>query len=79
VFIWLLFYGTIIRRLFETRTILIAHQKISEYFLFFILAMFFLMTGTWVYDMVMCWVMLGLIIKYTEEVKMDSASSPLAQ
>jgi hypothetical protein len=67
VFIWLLFYGTIIRRLFETRTISIAHKKISEYFLFFILAMFFLMTGTWVYDMAMYWVVLGLLIKFTEE------------
>ena len=76
VFIWLLFYGTIIRRLFETRTISIAHQKISEYFLFFILAMFFLMTGAWVYNMAMYWVVLGLLIKFTEESRYFFSETP---
>ncbi len=42
------------------------HKKIIEYLLVLIFAFMFLMSTTWIYDMTIFWVLLGLIIKFTE-------------
>jgi len=66
VSLWLLFYGVLIRNLFNVRKVSIYHQKLAN-IPFFYLGYVFLMTGTWVYNMAIYWVMLGLLIKFTEE------------
>ena len=65
-FLWLIFYKTIVVRLIKVRSMSSEHRNISNYFITFIVSMLFLMSSTPFYSKEEFWVILALIIKYTE-------------
>jgi len=64
VLLSLLFYRYIFRELVKSKKFSELDKKISEYFIFFLLSSFFLMSGAWVYNLAIYWIIIGLIIKY---------------
>jgi hypothetical protein len=64
VIIWFLFYRKLLLKLFKIKKLSLDHKKTSEYLIFFLFSMFFLMVGAWVYNMAIYWIPMGLLIKF---------------
>lgn len=68
-FLFVLFYGYIIKWLFLIRRKIIPYRKITETNLLFMLTMFILFLNTWIYNLPVMWVLIALSVRFIQETK----------
>lgn len=62
--LFVMFYFKIFKMLKKSRLLSNLDRQVSEFFIFFLIAAFVLMSGAWVYNLSVYWIIMGILIKY---------------
>ncbi len=68
-FLFVLFYGYIMKWLFFVRRKIIPYKNIAEMHLLSMLTMFILFLNTWIYNLPVMWVLIALSVRFIRETK----------
>jgi hypothetical protein len=70
-FLFLLFYGHILKKLLLIRSKIEPYKKIAEAYLVLLFVMFFLFLGAWKYNIPIMWVLIALAVRFIKETERE--------